>query len=459
MGALSQGGLPTGRQSPLQSSVLLTRESWLALGQVPCITRIVLETFDLLLRKCRQLLPKLSPGNETDQDAFTGERFLPGYVDGSIELEHVHRYCFALPFVVDRNVLDIACGEGYGSDLLAQAATTVIGVDIDEPSISLARRRYTRPNLSFRTGSATAIPLEDHSVDAVISFETIEHLEEHDTFWSEIKRVLTTDGILIVSSPNRDAYRDQRVEPNPFHKRELSQDELVKDLSRHFAHYRLFSQSIVFGSLLVPRFLDPLIPYVISLDPETQVLEWEIGDEWSHPYSVAIASDDAIDATGQSLYTGRYPAGAMSSLMGGIVERDQRAQKLQNQIAQLEVSVARAQYDRDEVQSEATQLKGALGERDNEVSALEALLRDRDEAILAARAAEETLAGQIRLLTAQRDEAILAARSADESLTAQMRLLTAQRDQALNEASRVREILTEQDGIIGALKVLLEECS
>jgi hypothetical protein len=65
---------------------------------------------------------------------------------------------------------------------------------------------------------------------------------------------LKTGGALVISSPNRDVYNEQRTTQNPFHTRELRQKELISELSCRFAHHQLFSQDIVFGSLLFAHF-------------------------------------------------------------------------------------------------------------------------------------------------------------------------------------------------------------
>src|SRR6476661_3321910 len=105
---------------------------------------------------------------------FTGERYVPG-TTGEIAHEHWHRYAFARRFVAGRRVADVACGEGYGSALLARAATDVVGVDIDPRTVAHATAEYRgTPNVRYVTGSATALPLASGSVDAVVSFETIE---------------------------------------------------------------------------------------------------------------------------------------------------------------------------------------------------------------------------------------------------------------------------------------------
>src|SRR5512143_200188 len=104
---------------------------------------------------------------------FTGERFLPA-VTGEIAHEHWHRYAFARRFVAGRRVLDVACGEGYGSALLADVAADVIGVDVSPDAVAHARATYGgRRGLRFEAASATALPLPDGAVDAVVSFETL----------------------------------------------------------------------------------------------------------------------------------------------------------------------------------------------------------------------------------------------------------------------------------------------
>ncbi len=184
--------------------------------------------------------------------SFTGERFLPTE-EGEIRYEHMHRYGWVLPLLMEKDVLDIACGEGYGSALMADHARHVIGVDIDADVIEHAAARYPdQRNLRFEVGSATAIPLPDACVDVVVSFETLEHLREQDAMLSEIRRVLRAQGVLIISSPNRKVYSDDRDYCNEFHVKELYFDELHTLLHRHFPHVRYFGQRMATSSLLLP---------------------------------------------------------------------------------------------------------------------------------------------------------------------------------------------------------------
>src|SRR4051794_3204615 len=108
----------------------------------------------------------------TDAMDFTGERMVPDACAGSILWEHLYRYKFARQFVQGRRVLDIACGEGYGSSALqAAGAASLIGMDISEETCQHAREKY---GIDARVGDAMAIALPDRSIDVVVSFETVE---------------------------------------------------------------------------------------------------------------------------------------------------------------------------------------------------------------------------------------------------------------------------------------------
>jgi ubiquinone/menaquinone biosynthesis C-methylase UbiE len=218
----------------------------------------------------------------------TGERFLPAQMSGDIELEHLHRYALALELAKGRTVLDIASGEGYGSNLLSQVATAVVGVDISPDAIVYARSRYPRGNLEFRQGSCAAIPVADHSIDLVVSFETLEHHDQHDVMLAEIKRVLKPDGLLIISTPNKLEYTDLSGAVNPYHVKELYLEEFSSLLARHFLHHTMLSQRIYHASLIAPTVNAPL--NVISCTGDTQAIIHKPG--LHQPiYYVALASD------------------------------------------------------------------------------------------------------------------------------------------------------------------------
>ncbi|ANN79915.1 glycosyltransferase [Bordetella flabilis] len=188
--------------------------------------------------------------NKAQELQFTGERYLPE-VPGQLELEHFHRYILASKFVVGKRVLDIASGEGYGSSVMADVAGSVVGVDISQEAVDHARTRYVKTNLLFCQGDAAAIPVDSASVDVVVSFETIEHHDQHQEMMAEIRRVLVPGGLLIISSPNKLNYTDIPKYENPFHVKELYKEEFHALLATSFRHVEMLGQRVVYGSLIV----------------------------------------------------------------------------------------------------------------------------------------------------------------------------------------------------------------
>jgi hypothetical protein len=182
---------------------------------------------------------------------FTGERFVPE-LRGQISYEHVHRYAIASRFCAGKRVLDIASGEGYGSALLARTALQVVGVDSDEEAVEHARRAYYLANVRFVQGSCTNVPLGDAAVDVVVSFETIEHTDEHERMLDELRRVLVPGGVLILSSPNKLVYTDRSGLCNPFHRKELYFADLRDLLARRFRHVAFYGQRLGASSIVHP---------------------------------------------------------------------------------------------------------------------------------------------------------------------------------------------------------------
>ena len=169
----------------------------------------------------------------------TGERMVPAYHKGHIVYaEHIVRYEAVRALVAGKTVLDIASGSGYGTHLIAQAAKQVYGVDADKEAVRYASKNYSDKNVAFLEGSGTAIPLENNSVDIIVSFETIEHIEDYRTFMSEVKRVLKTDGLFVLSTPNDVEF----PETNHFHIHEFKRKELEALAKRYFKNASVYYQ-------------------------------------------------------------------------------------------------------------------------------------------------------------------------------------------------------------------------
>ena len=257
---------------------------------------------------------------------FTGERFVPGAVSGDIVFEHYHRYALCLAAAAGRDVLDVACGDGYGAALIARGGQesvapellprSVLGVDIDPAAVAHAATRYesSRPRLSFAAGSCDALPLADDSVDLVTSFETIEHHDKHEEMMQEIRRVLRPGGLLILSSPNRRAYSDAPGYENPFHVRELDRAELEALLSRHFSAVLLFGQRVISGSLITAlgKTEDSSFGYWARRDLTTVTDHPGSTEQTEEPtYFIALCAFDAEGIAALERITANHPVASL----------------------------------------------------------------------------------------------------------------------------------------------------
>jgi SAM-dependent methyltransferase len=236
--------------------------------------------------------------NQSTELEATGERFLPD-MQGTIALEHVHRYAWAKDLASGKVVLDIACGEGYGSALLAGTASHVYGVDMAPDAIAHAKAVYQRANLEFLVGRCEGIPLPDSAVDLVVSFETIEHHTEHEAMFGEIKRVLRPGGVVIMSSPDKLEYTERTNHANPYHVKELYAEEFRRLVERYFSRVAMLGQRVLYASAILPHCLPGAAMHYYR--------EEASGLEKAHGlvrpcYQVALASDGDLPSVVSSLF-------------------------------------------------------------------------------------------------------------------------------------------------------------
>jgi SAM-dependent methyltransferase len=172
------------------------------------------------------------------------ERLVPGTLAWDLyQVEHKQRYEWASGYCKGKRVLDVACGTGYGSIILAQTgAAQVVGVDISIEAIATNGKQPT--GLALANGDACNLPFDAGTFDVVVSFETIEHLASPEHLLMEISRVLKSGGVCICSSPNRDFLSSSGgKETNPFHLSEMSYSEFEGLFSKYFEVSERFSQT------------------------------------------------------------------------------------------------------------------------------------------------------------------------------------------------------------------------
>lgn len=177
------------------------------------------------------------------------ERLTPDILNEN-SLEHLHRYAIAADLAQGKIVLDIACGEGYGTSLLAKRALKVTGIDINENIINEANIKYRANNIQFLVGDIYNIPVYNQYFDLLVCLETIEHVEDHLKVMNQIKKVLKEDGILLISTPNKAEYSEKTNYINPHHKKELNYYDLYQLLKLNFTNVQIFNQNISYTSLI-----------------------------------------------------------------------------------------------------------------------------------------------------------------------------------------------------------------
>lgn len=270
-------------------------------------------------------------GIDKETMLFTGERFVPGIDDTQLTMEHYQRYYSVLPLVKGKTVLDAACGEGYGTALLAEKAASVTGIDISAEAVARAKSSYSQcGRVHFALASIAELPLEDHSMDVVVSFETIEHVSEdiQFKFLNEIARVLKKDGFLIMSTPNKEIYTDRPGYHNEFHIKEFYRDEFIDFLGKKFVNISLYDQ-----------FFETV--GIVSNDAGTSDAAYYCPGEYNREakYYIAIAGNSDISAMRLShIYVSKdhdydNRIKRVLQLQDEVEERNQHLKKLDSEIS------------------------------------------------------------------------------------------------------------------------------
>jgi SAM-dependent methyltransferase len=162
----------------------------------------------------------------------------------------MHRYAMAQSLVDGCRVLDYGSGEGYGTATLASRAASVTGVDIDPEAIAHAQAKYEAIlNISFEAITDHRLPYPDGSFDVITCFEVIEHVPDPALVIAEIARLLSKDGLLLISTPNKAEYSDKNNYKNEYHLKEFYIEEFRDFLLKHFISVHFLGQRLISTSL------------------------------------------------------------------------------------------------------------------------------------------------------------------------------------------------------------------
>jgi len=294
---------------------------------------------------------------------FTGERVVPGKVEPDLWNEHLSRYYFAQPLMAHKYVLDLGCGTGYGSSVLASVARVAVGVDISEEAISFARQNYSAANLSFFVADCSRLSLASDSLDGIVCFEVIEHLEKQTSLLEESHRVLKADGLLMISTPNRVFYTEERNDLNPFHTHEFDFEEFASCLKNYFKKVEVYYQNHAYSIFIG----DPRSSHPVS----ARLAETQESLESTSNFFVAICS--------KSEQNWPHPKSLVYLPSTGnlLREKEQRITQLESKIVQLDGRILNFQKEYDERTQWCLKLDRLIKNRDATILDLQNQLEGR----------------------------------------------------------------------------------
>ena len=171
------------------------------------------------------------------------ERWVPGFLYPGIEKEHLARYELVKSYVENKKVLDLACGSGYGSYILATdgKAKQVDGGDINDLSLRYARHRFVHDGLNYFHANAEQY-CKENFYDIVVSFETVEHLNKPELLLENISKSLVSGGLLFISTPLTIATNKKPF--NPYHTIEWSFDDFQQLIKNYFKIEEVYIQNV-----------------------------------------------------------------------------------------------------------------------------------------------------------------------------------------------------------------------
>ncbi len=214
---------------------------------------------------------------------FKGERIeAKDEISRNNLVEHLARYRI-VSGSKDSIVLDIGCGTGAGTNILAKSFKKVYGVDVSPEAIEYSKKYWKKKNISFIVGSGTDIPFPANKFDVVAAFEVFEHIKDWRKFLLELKRVTKKNGKIFISTPNKTIHSPGTKKPtNPYHFFEMTETEFKKALGKYFAIDSFLGQRTpVYNDHWIWKIVDPflltfhsVLPYKFDKTLKYKVMNW-----------------------------------------------------------------------------------------------------------------------------------------------------------------------------------------
>lgn len=182
------------------------------------------------------MVPRIRETSRPQRVIFTGERLPPlksseDDVTFRVDLyHHLKPYEWLRERIAGCDVVEVGCGHGHGTTLLAEAASRVICIDLSHDVLRTFTPSALKHSVYPCQAHAGRLPLRDDSCTVVVAFQLVEHLANPEAFLSEIAMILNPTGYAYISTPNAKAPHAE----NPFHKVDYSYDTLVELLSATF---------------------------------------------------------------------------------------------------------------------------------------------------------------------------------------------------------------------------------
>ncbi len=172
------------------------------------------------------------------------ERAVPNVSANFLMREAQSRYHYIKKFIGRTDtVLDMASGTGYGSNIIAEKAALVVGIDISDEALLFAKNNFPKENLGFIKMDVHKTLFQDKAFSVIVGFEMIEHLQKPKVFLKEVDRLLSKNGYFLVSTPNRLTQSKDGEVMSPYHTKEFSPAELETLLRPFFKSVEIVGQS------------------------------------------------------------------------------------------------------------------------------------------------------------------------------------------------------------------------